>query len=463
MPSDWSIGDKISQVVEDDPHSGRRCLSIDDPDDKVGSNVLSASTPIVPGKRYVIRLWCRAAPGATPGGLGVYPRFWNADGREFAKAREQQSRRVPSTSGRWTFVAFPVTPPDGTMRAAVWLHTFSTAVGRFFVDDVELLQCSPGDLLGLVSWNAGATAPAPDGTLITRWEHAQSSAINLNFTPPADWTPWSALEFTLDSEVATGSAFMLIITSENTETDGSDYFSFKIKLDWTGARTFLLPFRELGISRRPIGWNQIDRIAFTAGGWGNTPDPRAVITLRNPRLTRIRENGPTMTDEAFFQALDLDRPELADVKRDVARKDWKAAVRDFANHIRNRTSPRWRIDWRDAPFRGVDVPPPEADRAPDQWDYFSTFIKVDWTGWKHFVLKKSDFSPKAFVEGKGWKGKKPIGWNWITYLAMNAKGWGLTPDPETVLYFDDVRLTGPNRQTLITDFENPDDTGFAHL
>ncbi len=463
MPSDWSVRDKISRVVEDDPYSGRRCLSIDDPDNKTGSDVLSARTPVAAGKRYVVRLRCRAAPDATPGGLGVYPRFWDADGREFGKAREQQCRRLPSAPGAWTFTAFQVQPPDGAVRMAVWLHTFSSAVGNYRVDDVELLESTAADLLALVSWNGAVAEPAPDGSVVTRWEHARSGSIDLRFSPPADWTPWSALEFTLESGVATGSAFMLIITSENTETDGSDYFSFKIKLDWTGPRTFLLPFRELGIARRPIGWNKIDRIAFTAGGWGNTPDPRAVVTLRNPRLTRIRQTGPTMTDEDFFAALDLDRPELAAVKRDVARKDWKAAIHDFAEHVRSRTSPRWRIDWRDAPFRGVKVPPPEADRAPDQWDYFSTFIKVDWTGWKHFVLKKSAFSPKAFVEGKGWKGKKPIGWNWITYLAVNAKGWGLTPDPETVLYFDDIRLTGPDKQTLITDFEDPEDHDFTRI
>jgi hypothetical protein len=120
------------------------------------------------------------------------------------------------------------------------------------------------------------------------------------------------------------------------------------------------------------------------------------------------------------------------------------------------------FDWRDAPLRGVKVPGPEADKAPDQWDYYSTFLTIDWQGWKKVALRKSDFSPKALVEGQGWKGKKPIGWNWIQFIAINAKGWGLTPDPETVLYFDDVRLVGKGAPRVLSDFEG-DSSGWTGL
>jgi len=463
----WTIRDQISRVVEnpDAARSGRRFLEIKDPNEHDGSDVLSSWVPVEPGTWLAIRLFVYRVEG-TPGGLGVYPRFRDREGKEapFSRIREREARRVPQTSGEWTLAAFPVRVPDGAREMAVWLHTFSNAVGTYRVDDVEIVSCSTATVPAYVSWTGGRATLLEDGTVATVWEHGTSPSVSLGFRPPTDWSRWSALAFTRESETATNSAFMVIITSENDDTPGADYYSYKVTLDWTGSRTFVLPFRELGSARQPIGWNKIDRIAFTAAGWGNHPDPRAVVVVRRPRLVQVRTEGPTMDDPQFFAALDLARPDLEAVRRAVERRDWAAARHAFAEHIRSRVHPKWHIDWRKAPFRGVKVPPPEADRAPDQWDYFSTFFKVDWSGWKHFTLRKSDFSPKAFVEGKGWKGKKPIGWNWITYIAVNAKGWGLTPDPDTVLYFDDVGLLAPDgSKTMITDFEDQDDEGFRGL
>jgi hypothetical protein len=172
--------------------------------------------------------------------------------------------------------------------------------------------------------------------------------------------------------------------------------------------------------------------------------------------------GPSMDDAAFFAALDLDREALAPVRAAVAAGDLAAAKAAFARHLRERTSPRWRIDWRQHPYRGVTVPPPEADKDPESWDYYSRFITVDWEGWKLFSLKKEDFPGRTFVEGKGWQGKNPIGWHWIKSMALNASGWGLTPDAETVLCLDDVRLVGPQETALIADFE-PAETPFSGL
>lgn len=284
------------------------------------------------------------------------------------------------------------------------------------------------------------------------WRHGQSSGLGCSFKPAQDWSKFGTLSFWLHSEKATGSHFMLILPSENPSSEGADYYSFRITLDWTGWKQFVLPFNELGAAREPIGWKQIEGIRFTASGYGNTPDPVAVVRLDGLELSAGGGTGQRMTDRELFADLDLDLPQLAAVKRAVQSGDLTAASSALASHVRSRTSPRWFFDWRDHPFRGVKVPPPEADRAPESWDYYSTYLTIDWQGWKHISLKKSDFSPK-YVEGKGWVGKQPIGWNWIRHLSINASGWSLKPNPQTLLYFDDIQLVGRSKTVTVGDFE----------
>lgn len=285
------------------------------------------------------------------------------------------------------------------------------------------------------------------------WRHGQSSGLGCSFQPAQDWSKFNAVAFWLHSEKATGSRFVLLFPSENRESDGSDYYSFRITLDWTGWKQFVLPFNELGASRRPIGWKHIEGIRFTASGYNNTPDPAAVVRLDGLELRA--GGGQRMTDQELFANLDLDVPQLAAVKQAAQSGNFAAAKAALAAHVRNRTSPRWFFNWRDQPFLGVKVPPPEADRAPKSWDYFATYLTIDWQGWKHISLKKSDFSPK-FIAGKGWVGKQPIGWNWIRYVSFSAGGWSLKPDPQTVLHFDDIQLVGKSKQVTIGDFEQED-------
>lgn len=314
VPAGWVIGDRLGAVVADGAADGVRALRIVDGGTDVGSSVLSARFPVVGGGRVSLTLKLFLESGDAEG-LGVYLRLWDAGGGDLAEARESQVARPPMQAGVWVDAAAQYAVPPEAVEAAVWLHTFSTAV----------VTCRVDALAAVVSA-----------------------------------TPLQA------------------------------------------------------------------------------------------------STGPLMDDAAFFAALDLDRPELAAVREAVAAGDLAAARAAYARHLRERTSPRWRIDWHQHPFRGVKVPPPDADNDPASWDYYSLFITVDWEGWKHFSLRKEDFAGRTFVEGKGWQGKNPIGWHWIKFLALHSRGWGLTPDPQTMLWFDDVCLIGPGKTVTIADFESPE-------
>lgn len=54
-----------------------------------------------------------------------------------------------------------------------------------------------------------------------------------------------------------------------------------------------------------------------------------------------------LTDSEFFQVLNLDYPGLETVRKHVEKGDYSAAKTSFVEHIKNRTSPKWFVDWRD--------------------------------------------------------------------------------------------------------------------
>jgi len=56
--------------------------------------------------------------------------------------------------------------------------------------------------------------------------------------------------------------------------------------------------------------------------------------------------GPRLTDEQFFDLVDVSRPDLAGVKAAIAKSDWTAAKHALAEHFRTRQTPRWGLDPR---------------------------------------------------------------------------------------------------------------------
>ena len=67
--------------------------------------------------------------------------------------------------------------------------------------------------------------------------------------------------------------------------------------------------------------------------------------------------GPRLNDEQFFALVDVSRSELAGIKAAIAKSDWPAAKHAFAEHLRNRQTPRWGLDplavGRDPRFRST--------------------------------------------------------------------------------------------------------------
>ena len=224
------------------------------------------------------------------------------------------------------------------------------------------------------------------------WRHGQNSGLNCTFATPQDWSKFAAVAFWMHLEKATRSKIVIAFPSENPKSEGSDYYSCQITLDWTGWKRFVLPFNELGVARQPLGWNRIGSIRFTASGYGNTPDPAAVVRLDGVELLATVGARQWMTDADLFVSLNLDLPALAAVKKSFRAGHIAAAKAALAKYLRQRTAPRWHFDWRQPAFhnpksRARSVAAAEKvlqhkfdyPKGPGQKGTLDFGAKIDWT------------------------------------------------------------------------------------
>lgn len=69
--------------------------------------------------------------------------------------------------------------------------------------------------------------------------------------------------------------------------------------------------------------------------------------------------GPRITDNEFFDSLDLENVELSKVKSAIGNGDILAAKREFVKYIYDRRNPKWHFDWAEKPV------PEECPTNPD--------------------------------------------------------------------------------------------------
>lgn len=73
-----------------------------------------------------------------------------------------------------------------------------------------------------------------------------------------------------------------------------------------------------------------------------------------------------------------------------------------------------------------------SDSPQTLWkDYYLFTFAVDWTGWKQLRLSLADFTPDG----------QPAGWQQVDALYFFTKIFNRQPNPHTILYLDDLRLS----------------------
>ena len=238
--------------------------------------------------------------------------------------------------------------------------------------------------LSLSGWEGGARAPgiAYNGALAIRWDQGKSPSVSTSDIPH-DWRAFNCIDFALHSVKQTGDSFMLILSSDKPETEGDDYFSVRITIDWTGWREFVIPLNEFSVSRQPT-WSKIDRITFTAEGWGNHPNPEAVIHISDLKLTSTP--SPGISDGELFGILNLDYPGLEKVRAALEAGNLVLGKQELADYFRHRQKPVWKFDAHARPkhdSRPDGVNTQDADRflkhemySQSHWQQFGD--QIDW-------------------------------------------------------------------------------------
>lgn len=191
-------------------------------------------------------------------------------------------------------------------------------------------------------WSAGSEDKehAREGKTSRLWQHGKEAAISLKV--PRDWSAYNTLTLWLYSPNNSAAKFMMIIPSENPKSEGMDYYSAPLTLNFTGWKRFRFSLPSLGTSRDPLGWKEIDGLQFTASGWGNEPNPQAQVSIGPLVLSREETpRGPLMSDADLFEALDLGLPELENVDKAYKAGNMTAAKHALADYYRNRTNVKW--------------------------------------------------------------------------------------------------------------------------
>ncbi|MBW2523805.1 MAG: alginate lyase family protein, partial [Deltaproteobacteria bacterium] len=150
------------------------------------------------------------------------------------------------------------------------------------------------------------------------------TSIRKQFDPPLDLSGPDHLGFWMHSAVANGQTMQLVFMSDDAATSGSDYYSTALTLDWSGWRWIWLDKADLGASRSPIGWHEIQSVSFSADGWSHTPLADTDVTLdymvvADGVVTDVdRTQAWSGSDFVYTWVIELTEPDGAPLGVDVA-------------------------------------------------------------------------------------------------------------------------------------------------
>jgi hypothetical protein len=122
------------------------------------------------------------------------------------------------------------------------------------------------------AWSTGeiVVSPSISGQGALKWDqHTNHSRLN-GTVSSLDLSDFNVISFWLHSRESNGATFMVILPSSREENTFS-YYAKKVTVDWKGWKKIELHFQSFESIRDPAGWDSIDSIRFSAGGWGQTP------------------------------------------------------------------------------------------------------------------------------------------------------------------------------------------------
>lgn len=283
-PTGWTLHDNgMSVVTTRRAMTGRRSLQITDTDDgELGSSCYSKPIKIQPGQTARITLSCFLESGDVRG-LGLYLEFLNADGK---RVGERNGYRQQLTLNTWNPMINSRVAPDGATQVRAWLHTISDSVITCNVDNCVLAVIPTEPPITASGWDGAVldSKRRKDWIAGVRWDHGQTAYVDYRIEKTQDWSQYKTLSMNVYSERNTGSSFVLIFTSENQSSEGPDYYSIKIPVDFEGWKKLQWSLSDIRTSREPLGWNHIDSVKLRANGYSQELNPKTIVVIDGVKL-----------------------------------------------------------------------------------------------------------------------------------------------------------------------------------
>ena len=148
-----------------------------------------------------------------------------------------------------------------------------------------------------VSGGEVSAEQAKTGKASLKWTNQDKKNRVVFSNIPTDWTPYNQVSFWVYSPEERDLQLMLNAPSENTETEGPDYYSNRFKVNWKGWRRVEIPFLYLSPSRKPLGLDQVKYLAIYASGWGIKADPEAVLYIDDVRFEKAEIKAGNLSFE----------------------------------------------------------------------------------------------------------------------------------------------------------------------
>ncbi len=277
-----------------------------------------------------------------------------------------------------------------------------------------------------------------NGQKTLKWAYTTAS---LTFPVPRNLSDYDALSFDVYvPEKSVGQTFFMYFQSENSKTDGSDYYGKKIKFAKSGWNTFDFKISDFSTARTPLGWNHINKLVFTSTGWDQTNDTSTVIYLGGIKM-RATKGGPNNRYKLVdFSSNDYKANASTKYTKNGSKSfEWKYSTSKLTLKVPKDLRQYHAISfWVYVPKEAVGqtffMYFGSENNNSDGIDYYGRKIELKKEGWNRFTGLLNQFSVN----------RSPLGWNRIDNLVLTSTGWNQTNSTSTVIYLDDIFLYKKN-------------------
>lgn len=330
------------------------------------------------------------------------------------------------------------------VAAAVWF----CAMGAPVLAQTESSQSVPEDLviesfetIGEDGGWAGfvqSEAHASDGKFAAKWAGIDRAPLVEQRVCEGDWSAYDALTFSCYSDAATGSIIYLLLSSENGETVGIDYYYIPIEVNWEGPCEIVIPFRAFQLNRSPSGWDSIDSICFTANWTNCIVFPGTVLYIDRIAVRKTPQNGKLIVSDLEFDTGTWKGLETSTVAA-VGRLSGLWRISEAVPYIRTASIPH---NWTGydtlklwlyhpaGPATRIKILLYSDDTATELVDSYYAELSADWDGWQEIAIPLHRFAVS----------RQPKGWGEIDSVTIAAGGWGLELPKDTTLLIDEVSV-----------------------